>query len=199
MKTLLIIDIQNDFLPGGALAVAGGDEIIPYINRIVSDYDLVVATQDWHPPQHKSFASQHVGKKAFESIAWQGNTEILWPDHCVQGTEGAEFSKALEIPQVAAIFRKGMNPEVDSYSAFYDNHHQKSTHLAEYLKAQNVMSIDVVGLAADFCVYYTILDALDEGFEVNLHSQGTKEINTDNYKRQLSALLKKERFNLVKS
>src|ERR1043166_5035395 len=125
MKALLLIDIQNDFLPGGSLAVPGGDKIIPLVNELQSNFDLVVATQDWHPPTHKSFASNHAGKKVFEEIQLNNLSQVLWPDHCVQGTHGAELSAAVNWNKTEAIFRKGTNPEIDSYSGFYDNGHLK--------------------------------------------------------------------------
>jgi nicotinamidase/pyrazinamidase len=164
MKTLIMIDVQNDFMPGGPLAVPGGDMIVPVINRIQSHFDLVLATQDWHPVTHKSFASNHFGTKPFDRIVLHGTLQTLWPDHCIQGTAGAELDKAVESNRIAAIFRKGMDPEIDSYSGFYDNNHQLSTGLAGYLKDKGVHEIYFCGLAADICVYYTILDSILEGF-----------------------------------
>lgn len=196
MKTLIIIDVQNDFLPGGSLAVANGDQIIPYINEISKEYDLVVATQDWHPYDHKSFASQHEDKNIFDIIQWQGHSQTLWPDHCVQNSKGAEISKDLKVPQIAIIFRKGMNPKIDSYSAFFDNHHQNSTHLAEYLRAKNIKEIDIVGLAADFCVYFTAKDALSLGFSVTLLEKGIKAIDEKSYEEKKQELLKNPKFRL---
>jgi nicotinamidase/pyrazinamidase len=168
MKTLIIIDLQNDFMPGGPLAVPGGNFIVPVINRIQSHFDLILATQDWHPVNHKSFASNHYGTKPFDRIVLHGSLQTLWPDHCIQGTQGAELDKALDSDRIAAIFRKGMDPEVDSYSGFYDNNHQLSTGLSGYLKDKGANEICFCGLAADICVYYTILDSILEGFSATL-------------------------------
>lgn len=164
MKALLLVDIQNDFMPGGRLEVANADRIIPVINRIQKHFDLVVATQDWHPQNHQSFASNHLGKKPFEKVIIHGIEEIFWPDHCVQGSKGAEFQPDLKTNKIAAVFRKGMDPEIDSYSGFYDNHHKISTGLSGYLKEKGVTEIYFCGLAADICVYNSICDAVKEGF-----------------------------------
>lgn len=177
MKALVITDIQYDFLPGGALEVPESDKIIPVINEIQKHFDLVVATQDWHPAHHKSFASAHPGKKEMETIMLDNIEQILWPDHCVQGTRGAALSDELILHDVAAIFRKGMNPGVDSYSAFYDNAHIISTGLADYLKGKMISSVYVCGLAGDFCVAYTVIDALKEGFDTFLIEDATKQID----------------------
>jgi nicotinamidase/pyrazinamidase len=168
MKTLIMIDVQNDFMPGGPLAIPGGNMIVPVINRLQSHFDLILATQDWHPVTHKSFASNHFGTKPFDRIVLHGSLQTLWPDHCIQGTTGAELDKAVESDRIAAIFRKGMDPEIDSYSGFYDNNHQLSTGLAGYLKEKGATEICFCGLAADICVYYTILDSIQEGFSATL-------------------------------
>lgn len=181
MKALLLIDIQNDFLPGGALAVPKGDEIIPLINQIQNNFDLVVVTQDWHPQNHKSFASQHEGKKVFEEISLQGLPQVLWPDHCVQGTEGAALAKAIDWKKPEAIFRKGTNPGIDSYSGFYDNGHLKSTGLADYLKGRKVDEVYVAGLAGDYCVYLTAKDALQEGFATYIIEDATRSISEEGF------------------
>ncbi|MRI63185.1 bifunctional nicotinamidase/pyrazinamidase [Ornithobacterium rhinotracheale] len=185
MKALLIVDVQNDFMPYGALPVAKGDEVVPYINQIVESYDLVVATQDWHPADHKSFAAEHDGKKPFDVIDLNGIQQVLWPTHCVQATEGAEFHSELNIKPIEVIFRKGMNPEVDSYSAFFDNDKKYATQLSGFLKAKGVKEIDVVGLAADYCVFYSVQDALNEGFKVNLHLKGTRAIDPKNFEENI--------------
>lgn len=164
MNALVIIDYQNDFLPGGPLGVPGGDEIVDPINRLIDGADLVVASQDWHPASHGSFASNHTGTKPFETIEWNGMEQTLWPDHCVQGTTGADFAAGLNWNRVEAIFRKGTDPQIDSYSAFFDNGHKRSTGLSGYLKSMNVTDVVVVGLATDFCVKFTALDAIAEGF-----------------------------------
>jgi nicotinamidase/pyrazinamidase len=183
MKALLLIDIQNDFLPGGALAVAGGDAIIPVCNRLQPHFDLVVATQDWHPAGHKSFASSHGGKTVFETIDLNGLQQVLWPDHCVQGTPGADFSRALQMERVEAIFRKGTNLQIDSYSGFYDNGHLKNTGLSHYLKGRDIKQVYVAGLAADYCVYFSALDALQEGFETFIIEDATRAIDAEGFER----------------
>jgi nicotinamidase/pyrazinamidase len=183
MKALIIADIQYDFLPDGALGVPDGDKIIPLVNDIQKQFPLVVATQDWHPPRHRSFASTHRGKDVMETIMLGDIEQILWPDHCVQGTKGSALSEELSLHNVAAIFRKGMNPEIDSYSAFYDNEHKKSTGLSDYLKGKGVTEVYVCGLAGDFCVAYTALDALKEGFETHLVEDATRPIDADGFEK----------------
>ena len=177
MKALLIVDVQHDFLPGGSLAVNKGDEIIPIINQVQKGYDLIVATQDWHPAKHQSFASMHADHDLYDMIDLHGLQQILWPDHCVQSTFGAEISPDLDISQVETIFRKGMDPSVDSYSAFFDNGKRKDLGLAAYLKHRKVTEVHVCGLAADFCVYYTAMDALAAGFKTSIISKATKAID----------------------
>lgn len=181
MKALLIVDIQNDFLEGGALAVPDGNQIIPVVNKISDKFDLVVATQDWHPAKHKSFASNHSDKNVFDKIILNGIDQILWPDHCVQESEGANFHKEFSMKRVEAIFRKGVEIEIDSYSAFYDNGHIKSTGLAPYLRGRNVDELFICGLAGDFCVYYSTKDALTEGFRVTIIEDAVKSIDLQNF------------------
>lgn len=164
MKTLIVIDVQNDFMPGGSLAIPAGDKIVPIINRIQDKFDLIVAAQDWHPRDHVSFASNHSGKKSFDQIEIHGQLQTLWPDHCIQGTTGSLFHPKLQTQNWEAIFRKGTDREIDSYSAFYDNGHLKSTGLAGYLREKGASQIYFCGLAADICVYYSLYDALKEGF-----------------------------------
>ena len=147
MKTLIIIDVQNDFIPGGSLAVPGGDEIVPLINKLQNKFDWVIATQDWHPEKHSSFAINHEGKKEFETIDWKGQKQVLWPVHCVQNSQGANFHPDLETKKLEAIFRKGTDPEIDSYSGFYDNAHLKSTGLAGYLKEKGATELYFCGLS----------------------------------------------------
>jgi len=181
MKALVIIDLQNDFTPGGSLEIQGGDSIVPLINRLQDHFDLLVATQDWHPKNHKSFASNHQNKKPFEKVEIQGTMETLWPDHCVQGTPGAEFHPGLKTDKIAAVFRKGMDPEIDSYSGFFDNGHKISTGLAGYLREKGVDDLYFCGLAADICVYYTIKDAIKEGFSSTLIEDATVPLSYDNF------------------
>jgi nicotinamidase/pyrazinamidase len=163
MKALLLIDIQNGFCPGGNLAVAHGDEIVPIANRLIEDggYDVVVASQDWHPENHGSFASQHPGKKPFEMGELSGQPQVMWPDHCVQGTADAEFHADLDVEAIDYIQQKGENPAVDSYSAFRDNDQAALTGLADYLRAQQVTELDLCGLATDYCVKFSALDAIE--------------------------------------
>lgn len=189
MRALLLIDIQPDFMPGGALPVAGGHEILPLVNDLQTRADLVVATQDWHPATHQSFASQHPGHQPFDHISLHGLPQTLWPDHCVQGTPGAALHPALDQHRIEAIFRKGMNPEIDSYSGFFDNGHRKSTGLADYLRGRGVQEVHLAGLAADYCVYYSALDALQEGFAVVLHEAATRAISADGYAQARQDLL----------
>jgi len=188
MKTLIIVDAQIDFMPGGALEVKHGDDIIPVINKIIPEFDLVVATQDWHPENHKSFASNHKDKDPFDSISLNGLQQTLWPDHCVQGTNGASFHQQLNMNAVEAIFRKGMDAEIDSYSGFYDNGHQKTTGLDGYLRVKGADELYFCGLAADICVYYTMLDALKENFKVNLLKNATKPLNLEDFLKQIDEL-----------
>src|SRR5262245_60592621 len=159
MNALLLVDIQNDFLPGGALAVRRGDEIIATANRIMPSYDLVVASQDWHPANHRSFASQQPGKRVGDVIQLEGLSQVLWPDHCVQGTYGASFPQTLNRFQIDHVIHKGTDSNVDSYSAFFDNARRKKTGLADYLRSFGVDEVHVMGLATDYCVRATALDA----------------------------------------
>lgn len=182
MKTLLIIDVQNDFMPGGSLAVPDGDKIVTIINRMQHKFDLVVAAQDWHPQDHISFASNHEGKSNFDEIDIQGRSQTLWPDHCVQGTRGAEFHRDLNTNRWEAIFRKGTDKEIDSYSAFYDNGHLKSTGLTGYLKEKGVSQLFLCGLAADICVYFSVYDAFKEGFACFFIEDASQPLDGDEFK-----------------
>lgn len=163
MKALLLIDLQNGFCPGGKLAVAEGDQVIPVANRLMRDggYDFIVASQDWHPADHGSFASRHPGKQPFEMGTLKGKPQMLWPDHCVQGTEDAALHPALEKERIQFVQKKGQAVDVDSYSAFRDNDREALTGLAEVLKARGVTALDIGGLATDYCVRFSVLDALD--------------------------------------
>jgi len=183
MKALIIIDVQYDFLPGGALAVNHGDEIVHKINELQTQYDLVVATQDWHPRWHKSFYTSHPGKEPFEEIKLNGLDQVLWPEHCIQGTKGAEFVSGLSTNAIEAIFRKGMDKEIDSYSGFFDNGRKKSTGMGDYLKGRGVTEVAVCGVAADYCVYYTANDALDLGFKSSIIAGASKPIDLERYDR----------------
>lgn len=189
MHALIIVDIQNDFVPGGALAVPGGDEIIPIVNDLQESFSLVVATQDWHPARHKSFASSHPGTKIFDKISLHGLDQVLWPDHCIQGTVGAELHRNLNLNRIEAIFRKGMDPDIDSYSGFYDNGYRKSTGLAGYLRERKVRKVYVAGLASDFCVFYTAKDAIKENFETFIIEDASRAINADGFEKAKDEIL----------
>jgi nicotinamidase/pyrazinamidase len=177
MRALLLVDIQNDFVPGGALAVPHGDEVIAVANRLMPRYDLVVATQDWHPADHLSFASQHPGKKVGDVITLDGLQQVLWPDHCVQGTRGAELCAALDRARIHHVVQKGSDRRADSYSGFFDNGRRKATGLAELLRGRGVSEIDVMGLATDYCVKFTALDAVELGFSTRLIRPGVRGVN----------------------
>ena len=176
MKALILVDIQNDFLPGGALGVPDGDKVVPVANRLMPQYDLVVATQDWHPPDHQSFASQHPGRSIGEVTQVEGLDQVLWPDHCVQGTHGASFSDELNTDGIDHVIRKGTDRSIDSYSGFFDNGHRKSTGLDDFLKQRGVTQVDVMGLATDYCVKFTALDAIELGFKTRLIVDGVRGI-----------------------
>lgn len=169
MHALLLIDIQNDFLPGGALAVPGGNEIIPVVNALMPKFELIVATQDWHPPDHGSFAANHPGKNVFETTDLHGLPQTLWPVHCVQHTDGALFPPELASYRIHRVFPKGTDARVDSYSGFFDNGHRGDTGLAAWLREQGVTELTLCGLATDYCVKFTAVDALECGFKVNVH------------------------------
>lgn len=176
-SALLIVDVQHDFLPGGALAVAEGDTIVPIINKLQEKISFIVATQDWHPREHESFAANHPGKNSGEFIELAGVRQILWPVHCVQDTVGAAFHPELKTYNWRNIFQKGTNPKVDSYSGFFDNNRKGDTGLGDYLKNNGIRRVFVVGLAADYCVKFTVLDALSLGFDTYLIEDATKGVN----------------------
>ena len=189
MVALILVDIQNDFIPGGALPVDEGDQILPLVNSLQESFDLIVATQDWHPPDHKSFASNHAGRAPFEKINLNGLDQVLWPDHCIQDSLGAEFHPQLKMNKISAVFRKGMDREIDSYSGFYDNGHRKTTGLAGYLREHKVHQVFVCGLAADYCVYYTAKDAIKEDFKTYIIEDATRPIDANAFARAKSELL----------
>ena len=177
MKALIVVDVQNDFLPGGALAVADGSGVVLPINSLMPKYQLVAATQDWHPADHMSFASRHAGKNPGELIDLDGLEQILWPDHCVQGTPGASFASELDVFRFDAVFRKGTERRIDSYSGMFDNGRRHATGLAEYLRSMGVTAVDICGLATDYCVKFTALDAVDEGFKTAVIAEATRAVN----------------------
>ena len=191
MNALILVDIQYDFLPGGALEVENGDKIIPALNSLQNNFDLVVATQDWHPHDHGSFASNHKNKKPFEKIKLGGLDQILWPDHCVQGKKGSEFSSELNLDNAEAIIRKGTDPKIDSYSGFFDNGKKKATGLGDYLKGRNVNQVFIGGLAADFCVGYTALDAIELGFETTVLEDCTRPIDKEGWEKMKDSIRRK--------
>jgi nicotinamidase/pyrazinamidase len=190
MKTFILVDIQNDFLPGGALAVPDGDKIIPLINRLQAAFPLVVATQDWHPANHGSFAANHPGKKMFEQISLNGLSQTLWPVHCVQETPGAELAPALQRERIAKIFPKGTDAGIDSYSGFFDNGHRRGTGLGEWLRANGVTEVFVCGLATDYCVKFTALDAAQLGFKTFFIADASRGVNVqpDDVNRAMAAM-----------
>ncbi len=176
---LLVIDVQNDFCPGGALAVADGDAVVPVINRLAGAFASVLMTQDWHPAGHSSFASSHAGRNPFETVELDYGTQVLWPDHCVQGSAGAAFHKDLDLPGAELIIRKGFRPAIDSYSAFYENDQSTPTGLTGYLRTRGFTRVFLAGLATDFCVAYSALDARREGFEAVLLEDACRAIDLD--------------------
>ena len=192
-KDLLVIDVQNDFCPGGALAVAEGDSILPFVNRAIADArqasEHVILSQDWHPADHSSFASQHDGQGPFSMVTMPYGQQTLWPDHCVQGSNGAAFHPALMSDAAQLILRKGMNPALDSYSAFFENDHQTTTGLHGYLQSHHIGAVTLVGLATDYCVAYSALDAARLGYEVTVDLRGCRAIDLDgSLAAQISAM-----------
>jgi nicotinamidase/pyrazinamidase len=179
MKALIIVDLQNDFLPGGALPVPHGDEVIPLANELQGRFGLVLATQDWHPPNHGSFAANHPGKKPGDRVMLDGIEQILWPVHCVKNTHGAEFAPSFDTSRVAHVFHKGIDPRIDSYSTFFDNAHRRETGLADYLKKRAITDIYLMGLALDYCVKYSTLDARQLGFNAHVILDGCRGIGLE--------------------
>src|SRR5436853_1220362 len=179
MNALIIVDLQNDFLPGGALPVPHGDEVIPLANELQRRFELVVATQDWHPPDHGSFTAKHTGKIPGDRIMLDGTEQILWPVHCVQNTHGAEFAAEFDTSRVAHVFHKGIDPMIDSYSTFFDNAHRRETGLADYLKKRAINEIYLMGLALDYCVKYSALDARHLGLNTHVILDGCRGIELE--------------------
>lgn len=177
-KALIVIDVQNDFCPGGALAVPGGDEIVPVINEMMAGFDAVILTQDWHPSGHSSFSSSHVAKAPFETTQMPYGTQVLWPEHCIQGTDGAAFHPELR-RDADLIIRKGYRPEIDSYSAFFENDQTTPTGLQGYLKERGIKDLTMVGLATDFCVAFSALDAIRLGFAVRVELAACRAIDME--------------------
>lgn len=186
MKALVIIDIQNDFLKNGSLEVPDGNYVIEPINQIINNYSLVVATKDWHPPDHVSFASNHPGKKIGDIVNVDNLDQILWPDHCVQESRGSDFPITLNSNKINKIIYKGTNSKIDSYSGFHDNGKIRSTGLSDFLKTNNVTSIDYVGLATEYCVKFTVLDSIIEGFNTRVILNCIKGINLEESNKTLN-------------
>ncbi len=176
-EALIVIDLQNDFCPGGALAVSGGDEIVPLVNAMVHDFEHVVLTQDWHPAHHSSFASSHPGKAPFDTVEMPYGAQTLWPDHCIQGSGGAAFHPHFNRTKAELIIRKGFRPAIDSYSAFFENDHATPTGLAGYLRERRISRLTLVGLATDFCVAYSALDAVAQGFSTTVRLDACRGID----------------------
>jgi len=176
---LLVVDVQNDFCPGGSLAVPRGDEVVPVINRLARDFSHVVLTQDWHPPGHQSFASSHPGHAPFETIPVDYGPQVLWPDHCIQGTPGAELRHDLDVPRAELVLRKGFRPSIDSYSAFFENDHATATGLAGYLRERGLRRVFLTGLAFDFCVGWSAEDAHRQGFVAIVVEDACRGIDVD--------------------
>lgn len=178
-RALILVDLQNDFLSGGALEVPDGDQVIPVANRVQPLFEVVVASQDWHPADHGSFAASHPGKQPGEQIELAGLTQILWATHCVQDSEGARLASGIETSRIDRIFYKGSDPQIDSYSCFYDNGHRRSTGLADYLREQGATEVYLLGLATDYCVKFSALDAVAEGYSVHLILDGCRGIDLE--------------------
>ncbi len=176
-SALLIIDVQNDFCSGGALAVPDGDQVVPVINSLTSHFSTVVATQDWHPQRHISFAASHAGKQPYETVPFMETEQLLWPTHCVAGTRGAAFHPDLVTTSCSLILRKGLNPETDSYSAFYENDRTTETGLAGFFRSRKIRHIAMCGLATDYCVFFSVQDAVNLGFDVTLITDATKGVD----------------------
>ncbi len=179
MNALLIIDVQNDFCPGGALAVPDGDTVIPVINSLITKFDVIVQTQDWHPDGHHSFASSHEGKNPHDTVEMDYGTQVLWPDHCVQGTPGAKFNPDLNTTKSQVIIRKGFRKEIDSYSAFFENDQKTRTGLTGYLRERGITDLYASGLATDFCVKWSVIDGIKENFNVHVIEDAVKGIDID--------------------
>jgi nicotinamidase/pyrazinamidase len=199
MNGLLIVDLQNDFCEGGALEVPSGGSIVPVVNRLIDSFDAVIQTQDWHPAGHASFASSHAEKNPYDTANLDYGTQVLWPDHCVQGSDGAAFHPDLNIDKSQVIIRKGFRPGIDSYSAFFENDHKTKTGLTGYLKTRGITDLFTVGLATDFCVKWSILDGMDEGFNMHIVEDAVKGIDLDGSLEDAWNEMKSKGVNIVQS
>ena len=191
MKTLVIVDLQNDFIKGGSLEVPDGESIVDPINNIINNYDLILATKDWHPKDHVSFASNHQNKIVGDIITLNGIDQVLWPDHCVQNTFGSDFPESLNVSNLKKVIYKGIEKQIDSYSGFFDNGKIRSTGLSDYLKEKGVKKIDYVGLATDYCLKHTALDSLSEGFKTRVLVNCIKGIDAKGCERALKEMKSK--------
>ena len=198
MHALIVIDVQNDFCPGGALAVDKGDEIVAPINALMTTFDAVILTQDWHPAGHSSFATSHEGKAPFDMIEMPYGPQVLWPDHCVQGTRGAAFHPDLETDRADLIIRKGFRAAIDSYSAFFENDHKTPTGLEGCLRTRGIAKLTMVGLATDFCVHFSAVDAAKLGFEVTVRQDLCRAIDLDGSLAAAEAGMAEARVSLVR-
>ncbi len=178
-KALLVVDVQTDFCPGGALAVPKGDEVVPVINKLMGEFEMVVATRDWHPRNHCSFADAHPGGKVGERVDLERGSQLLWPVHCVQDTPGADFAKGLDKAKFTKIIDKGIDRDIDSYSGFYDNDRGRSTGLEDFLRSKKVDEVHIAGLATDYCVKYTALDCVKAGFKTTLHLEACRGLDVN--------------------
>ncbi len=194
---LIVVDIQNDFCPGGALAVENGDQILPTVNRLIEESEHVILTQDWHPTGHSSFASSHPGKNPFDTVEMNYGPQTLWPDHCVQGSHGADFHPALQWTRAQLVVRKGFHSGIDSYSAFFENDRTTPTGLAGYLRECNISSLTLVGLAADFCVAYSALDAVAHGFQIRVRLDACRGIDLNGSMDIMLAQMKQAGVELI--
>ena len=190
MRALIVVDLQVDFCPGGALAVAGGDQIVAPVNALMADYDAVVLTQDWHPADHSSFASNHPGAQPFGTVTMPYGEQVLWPDHCLIGSEGAGFHPGLDLDRADLILRKGFRPGIDSYSAFFENDRSTPTGLAGYLRERGLTDLHFVGLAHDFCVAWSAIDAARLGFSATVIESATRAIDLDGSRAAAQAAMR---------
>lgn len=196
-EALIVIDLQNDFCPGGALAVAGGNDIVPEINAMIGEAAHVILTQDWHPAGHSSFASSHAGKTPYETMKFPYGDQTLWPDHCIQGSQGARFHPALAWDKAELVIRKGFRPQIDSYSAFFENDHQTPTGLSGYLRERGLQRLTFVGLATDYCVAYSALDAVKQGFVAAVKLSACRGIDLGGSMETMANRMRLDGVNLV--
>jgi nicotinamidase/pyrazinamidase len=196
-QALIVIDLQNDFCPGGALPVAGGHEIVPLVNDLIQRFDHIILTQDWHPAGHSSFASTHPGKQPFETVQMPYGGQTLWPDHCIQGSSGAAFHPALQWAKAEMVIRKGFRTAIDSYSAFFENDHATPTGLAGYLRERGIEELTLVGLATDYCVAYSALDAVQQGFHTTVRLDACRAIDLGGSLKQMTETMREAGVRLV--